>query len=387
MNQRLINVMFALIRYEIGLDEVLLERDRVFVSENLESLYKLSGAHDVAQIIASALFKLKIGENDKMLQKFSKQQMLALYRYEGLNYELEQISNTLEEAKILFMPLKGALLRRLYPEPWMRTSCDIDVLVKEDDLARAVEVLKEKLAYTSDNRRNYHDISLYSPNGVHLELHFSIQENMESIDVLLSKVWDYAVLVDGKEYQYQQTNEYLFFHHIAHMSYHFVSGGCGIKPFLDLYLIQQKMPFNLEKVRELCAMCGLQKFYDSITELAKVWLEEKQHSDVTLKMQSYILQGGVYGTVKNGVAAKQGKSGGKLRYAFSRIFLSSKTLMHEYPCIKKHVWLTPFCQIHRWFKILTNSRLKRAVSELKANYSVSKEEIRQTKEFLMQIGL
>lgn len=387
MNQQLIDVMFALIRYEVGVGEVLLEHDRVFASENLASLHKLSMAHDMAHIIASALFKLEIVSNDQMLQKFSKQQMLALYRCETLNYELEQISKTLEEARIPFMPLKGALLRRLYPEPWMRTSCDIDILVKEEDLARAVDTLKEKLAYTSDDRRNYHDISLYSPNGVHLELHFSIQENMESIDDLLSRVWDYAVLVEGREYQYQQTNEYFLFHHIAHMSYHFISGGCGIKPFLDLYLMQQKMSFDLEKVRELFAMCSLNKFYDSITELAKVWLQEEQHSDMTLKMQSYILQGGVYGTLENGIVAKQGKRGGKLRYALSRIFLSSKTLKHEYPCIKKHAWLAPFCQIHRWFRILTSRRLKQAVSELKANSSASKEEIRQTKEFLMQIGL
>ena len=124
----------------------------------------------------------------------------------------QKIIKLLEENKVDYLPLKGSIIQAYYPEPWMRTSCDIDILVKEEDLARAVDTLKEKLAYTSDDRRNYHDISLYSPNGVHLELHFSIQENMESIDDLLSRVWDYAVLVEGREYQYQQTNEYFLFH-------------------------------------------------------------------------------------------------------------------------------------------------------------------------------
>ncbi|MBO4954226.1 MAG: nucleotidyltransferase family protein, partial [Clostridia bacterium] len=33
-----------------------------------------------------------------------------------------------------FMPLKGAVIRQYYPEPWMRTSCDIDIHVKKDRL-------------------------------------------------------------------------------------------------------------------------------------------------------------------------------------------------------------------------------------------------------------
>lgn len=269
----------------------------------------------MAHIIASALSKLGIIDNDEISQKFSKQQILAIYRYERLNYDVEQIYEIFEKAKIPFMPLKGAVIRAIYPEPWMRTSCDIDILIKEDDLNRAIDVLKEELGYTSEENRNYHDISLYSPNGVHLELHFSIMENMDSIDKLLCQVWSYSVLADGTEYQYRQTNEYLLFHHIAHMSYHFVSGGCGIKPFLDLHLMQQKMKFDLQKVQELCSICGLQTFYDKVTELTKVWFERKPCDGIILKMQSYILQGGVYGTLENKVTTQQGISGGKFRYA------------------------------------------------------------------------
>ena len=315
MEQRLIDLMFALIGCEVGSEATLSDDDWVFLVENLAPLYKLSKSHNMAHIIASALSKLGIIDNDEISQKFSKQQILAIYRYERLNYDVEQIYEIFEKAKIPFMPLKGAVIRAIYPEPWMRTSCDIDILIKEDDLNRAIDVLKEELGYTSEENRNYHDISLYSPNGVHLELHFSIMENMDSIDKLLCQVWSYSVLADGTEYQYRQTNEYLLFHHIAHMSYHFVSGGCGIKPFLDLHLMQQKMKFDLQKVQELCSICGLQTFYDKVTELTKVWFERKPCDGIILKMQSYILQGGVYGTLENKVTTQQGISGGKFRYA------------------------------------------------------------------------
>ena len=48
--------------------------------------------------------------------------MIAIYRYEKINYELNRLRSALNEAQIPFIPLKGSVLRQYYPEPWMRTS-------------------------------------------------------------------------------------------------------------------------------------------------------------------------------------------------------------------------------------------------------------------------
>ena len=381
--------MFSLLRCALC-ESSLSENERMELSEEeLGSLYALSKKQDVAHIVGYALEKEKLlSHESSFFAKFQKQQMIAILRQERLDYELSQIRGVLEAAKIRFLPLKGSVLRSLYPVAWLRTSCDIDVLVDEAQLDSCVALLCEKLGYTTDGERNYHDISMYSSNGVHLELHFSIKENMDSIDKLLSEVWSYAVLIDEKEYQYRLTNEYLIFYCIAHMAHHFVNGGCGIKPFLDLFLIQKNIEFNLETVREFCSICNLQTFYEKVTELMHAWFEDKSKSDLILKMQSYILQGGVYGTLENKVITKQGISGGKFKYAWSRIFLTSKTLMNYYPCIKKHIWLTPFCQIHRWFKIFSNGhRFRQSVNELKSNNSISKENVTEMTRLLKEIGL
>lgn len=54
----------------------------------------------------------------------------AIFRHEGLVFEYGQICSVLEQAQIPFLPLKGSILRDYYPEAWMRTSCDIDILVR-----------------------------------------------------------------------------------------------------------------------------------------------------------------------------------------------------------------------------------------------------------------
>ena len=102
--------------------------------------------------------------------------MLAVYRYEKINYELGRLRKVLNEAKIPFIPLKGSVLRRYYPEPWMRTSCDIDVLVHEEAVDQAAQIIVDKLGYAYE-KKQYHDISLMSDGGVHLELHHTIKEN------------------------------------------------------------------------------------------------------------------------------------------------------------------------------------------------------------------
>ena len=52
----------------------------------------------------------------------------------------------------------------------MRTSSDIDVLVRESDVERAREVIEAELLYRTDTR-NAHEIGMFSESGVHLELH------------------------------------------------------------------------------------------------------------------------------------------------------------------------------------------------------------------------
>lgn len=104
------------------------------------------------------------------------------------------ICDALEKACIPFIPLKGSVLRDLYPEGWMRTSSDIDILVKQDDVEKAADILVEKLGY-SRKVGTTREISFFSPLQIHLELHFDLIEDTVSKEQndILSKIWNVAV--------------------------------------------------------------------------------------------------------------------------------------------------------------------------------------------------
>lgn len=385
--EQLIGIMMQLLRQEICDGQIDGSASLSFSDEALKQLYILSKSHDLAHLVGSALDKIGALSNGEIAEKFRKQTFMAVYRHERTRYELEQISAVLEAAQIPFMPLKGSLIRRYYPEPWMRTSCDIDVLVHEEDLDRAVNALVEQLHFRAEDERNYHDISLHSESGIHLELHFNIKECMDHIDRLLTRVWDYSAKVEGKAFEYEQSKEYLIFHMLAHMSYHFVVGGCGIRPFMDFYLLKTKMGYDDDMVRMFCRECEIETFYDRVLDLTNAWFGDGLHTPTTKSMEAYLLSGGVYGTQTNKIAVAQEKKGGKIKYLLQRIFMPYHHLKTKYPILEKYRVLTPVYQVRRWLSLIFKGRWKNSVRELKTTKSISKDHAQQIACLMEELGL
>ena len=267
--------MFNCIKYEIcGQNEkiVLPEISARFLID----VYKLSKAHDVAHLVGDALNKSGVFENlpadldeneraaiSKVKEKFDEQIFTAVYRYENINYELEQICKTLEEAKIPFIPLKGSVIRKYYPEPWMRTSCDIDILVKEKDADNAAEYLQTQLQYGVD-RKGQHDVSMFTASNVHVELHFKLLDSDFKQVKDLMGVWSGDEISLLSDSEYQMSKELFLLYHIYHMAKHFVHGGCGIKPFIDLWIIKNKIGFDGGKAQKMLQESGLLACYERV---------------------------------------------------------------------------------------------------------------------------
>ena len=129
--------------------------------------------------------------------------MIALFRYERINYELTEICGVLEQSEIPHMPLKGSVMRKYYSEAWMRTSADIDIRVKKEDTDRAVTALVEALEYTVE-KNSTHDVQLFSPSGVHLELHFETIAESKAVNsnTVLSRIWESAAPAEGPRFCY-----------------------------------------------------------------------------------------------------------------------------------------------------------------------------------------
>lgn len=377
-------LLFALLRAAVCGETITDEVKNACTEENLIQVCALAQKHDLAHLIGHAVGNLGLPESD-ILMKLKQLAIQAVYRYVKQDCEFERICQTLEQAQIPFIPLKGAVIRKLYPEPWMRTSCDIDILIHESDLEKAIDLLTSVLQYSTDHKKNYHDVSLFSKQGVHLELHFSIQETMENIDRLLSRVWDYAYPVT--QYRFALQNEFLMFHLLAHMSYHFIGGGCGIRPFLDIFLLRKQKKYDEFILRGYLAQCGIEKFYDSVLDLINVWFQGGTSTALTGRMERYLLSGGTYGSQEQRIAVRQQRQGGRLGYLLSRVFMPYRVLKIRYRVLDRYPILFPVMQVYRWIELLFGGRLNRSVKEAKIVWQTDDAQSKEANDFLRQIGL
>ena len=387
MNTETSKVMFALLRSAVCGDLLSSEEISLYSPDILPAITSLAQKHDVMHLIVFAL--KKNGVLDESNKNLESKMLITICRLEKLNYELIKLCEALEQAEIPFIPLKGSVLRQYYPEPWMRTSCDIDVLVHEEDLQRTVSYLADNLGYKRESQ-NSHDISMFTQGGVHIEVHYDLVEDnrANSAAAVLKQIWNVAVKHDGCNYQYEMPDEMFYFYHIAHMAKHFVyTGGCGIRPFLDIWVLNHRIDFDREKRDKLLSDGGLSVFEKQAELLSEVWFGNAEHTEITRQMEEYILRGGVYGTTTNRVAVQQQKQGGKMKYALSKIFIPYDVIKFHYPILQKHRWLTPIMEVRRWGKIIFCGHLKRTVNELKYNSTISEDAAAETRTLLKNVGL
>lgn len=363
------------------------EIDSTGISDDvLKELYSLSKKHDLAHLVGYVLQKNNLLDlQTEIGQKFNKEMMLAVYRVAKLDYDFKQICQIFDNANIPYIPLKGAVIRPLYPEAWLRTSCDIDILVKPENLNQACDALLEK-GYVRQQEPEFHNISFLSGSGMHLELHFTLSEKEDRITPVLDKVWDYASLQSG--YSYSLTNEFFIFYALGHIVSHLSNGGCGIRTVLDLWLILRNFSFDENALNGLLEQAGLEKFYKNIVKLSNVWFEGEEPDILINQMQSYILTGGVYGTATNKVGVAISKKQNRLGHIFVRLFPPYSTMKVLYPTLAKHPILLPFFWIGRIFKLIfKRNTAKMALNEVKTMQSVSKENVDEISNLFENLGL
>jgi predicted nucleotidyltransferase len=366
--------LFPLIRSAFGIDYP----TSTPTAKECEELVAFGKKQSILPVLYAGLKKLDLPADQ--IRAYDQERNRDLRKFVLHNDAQQKIEKVLKKHQIPYIPLKGAVLRNLYPTPEMRTSSDIDVLVHEDDLDRAVETIETYTDFKADHRA-YHDISMLNQ-SVHLELHFSIKENDDNLDKVLCRAWEYAVPTESSRYEF--TPEFQMFHVVAHMSYHFLHGGLGIRPFLDLWLLQNKTKFDENTVKTLCQQCGILKFYEECCNLIDIWLGDGKPTETTEMLEEFCLSGGVFGSSKFKNAARQREHRG-LKYIFSRVFPPVSQVREYYGNASGEKHSLSYYYMKRWISWF--QRRKELIRQISEIMSTEKEYIDQTDELFRRLGM
>ena len=380
-------VLFALIRNIICGETISDETKYACTEAQLALVYDLAAKHDLAHLVGQAVGSLALPDCEA-LTKCKRAAMSAFLNHARQERELQKVCSALEAAEIPFVPLKGAVLRKFYPEPWLRTSCDLDILIQKDDLSMAENLLKTTLGYRFADRSG-HDASFFSPDGVHIELHFDLIEDgrANAANSLLGRVWEDAQPAEGCQFRHVMSDRFFYFYHIAHMAKHFETGGCGIRPFIDLWLLEHAVSGDLPARDALLQTGNLLQFATAVRQLSRVWFDGAEADPLSVRLENFLLHGGVYGSTDNRVALHKESRGGKAGYLLSRIFAPSEKLKSYYPILKKHPYLMPVMQIRRWFMLFRPDIARQAKKELSINSKATQSSTEAVGSLLSDLGI
>lgn len=302
-----------------------------------------------------------------------------------------RLLRALREAELPVLTVKGCVCRRLYPNGALRISADEDLLTPPELAARTAALLQDcgfAPAEASQGKDPAVEETAWNgPEGLHIELHPSLfpQENgpFDHLETVFSGVFDRAVvypLEDGTPVRSLSPQDHLLYL-LLHAMKHFIRSGFGLRQLLDVGLWARRYgpeldwPLLLRQTRQVraerftAAVFALAEQYLGLTvELPSCWTELETDP---LPLLLDLLDAGIYGSstrsrehtariTQDAVAAQQSGKRGGLRTA---VFPAARTLVEDYPVLRRHPSALPLVWGKRLVRYARRSRRAENPSE------------------------
>ena len=352
-----------------------------FSEKTLKDLFELSSDYSLANIVGYALINGGVLGSDEYSACFKNTVCAAVFLDAQMQREFGAMSRVFKASGIEYIPLKGAVLKQYYPESWFRSCSDIDILVHKDDLEKAAEVLENELSYVPVHKGT-HDISFFSKSSVHIELHYELIEKdfLPNSYAILKDVWDTC---DRTNNECRLSGDMFYFYHIAHMAKHYLHGGCGVRPFIDTWILKKHGMAS----SALLEKGGLKRFDNAVQSLTDVWFDNAKPTTVTNEMEKFIQSGGTYGNWDNYVSIHQVVQGNKFKYFLFRVWLPYEQLKFKYPFLDGRKYLLPPFEVKRWIDALIGGQKNKILREVNQTRTTTDTESAKVKKMLDDLGL
>ncbi len=325
-----------------------------------EDIYRLAKYHSIDNLVFYSIEKLEKKPNEELYKKWKESRDRAILK--GINqlYERDVIIEKLTKAQIDICPLKGCIIKELYPSQDMRTMADLDILMDSNKADLVKKVFKE-MGYVLDHiDEEGHDVYKKKP-VMNIEMHhYLVPLDILQKEILqyYEKQWERLIPDKNNKHFYHMTKEDFYIYHIAHMVKHYKLGGTGIRSFMDIYIYkkQYKDILNWKYIYDELDKMKIKKLAITFEKVVEAWFQDGIIDDEIEQITTYIITSGTYGTLERShkavVQNKLEKSNNTFIYAIRRIFPNMKTMKRSYVILYKFPIALPFCWLHRGIRAL-----------------------------------
>ena len=323
---------------------------------NLDEITKVAMHHIIASMICMALESAGIKVNALVDQKNK-----AIRKVMLLDRERQQIFSKLDEVGIWYMPLKGVLLKEMYPVFGMRQMADNDILFDATYREKVREIFLdagyEIEAYNKGNHDVYQKEPIYN-----YEMHVSLFDKTIPGFLEYYSNLEHKYIWDDKENTYARqmdvNDAYVYI--VAHAYKHFIFSGTGIRTLIDLYVYNKHCKGQLDRnyIHEQCTLLGIQEYEEKARTIAYKLFDQpvQDFSFLTQKENEYIeyyFSSGTYGTARQRIQNSihklelEGSRHAKAKYIFQRLFPSVSWFREHNKFLDAYPFLVPFYAIIR----------------------------------------
>lgn len=326
-----------------------------------EALYRMAKKHNIESMVFAAIEQYLQRDMLVKWQAAVNQNILKSILQDEAEKE---IVGAFTCAGVKVLPLKGSVLKHLYPQEDFRQMSDIDLLY-EAGKGELVKEIMDGLGYENTVCHKDYLMVYKKPPYISIDLPSVLSSGSSKKAYYFSGIWER--LMEDKEQlgRYYMKKEDFLIHMLAHHAKHHYEGGCGIRAVADIYVYYEKYGEVLDHAQIECALreIELYEFHKEMLGLAHHWFGDLDRSCSESEWEEvayYIYRSGSYGTqenvVMNALAKTEGeaKSRFKIMYCMRRVFKPFQTMCNFYPYLKNVPVLYPLCCLHRLVKMACN---------------------------------
>lgn len=325
-------------------------------SISFEDIFKIAQKHSVANLAYYAVERLDKKPEAKLYKEWCEVRDKAVVKGITQLYERDVVIEALTGAGINICPLKGCLLKEMYPQQDMRMMSDLDILMEQGKALEVRQILKNMGYSLNGSDELSHDVYHKKP-VMDIEMHYFLI-NRESLQSELVEYyeneWKKLYVDKNNPHLYNMTWDDYYIYLIAHMSKHYYSGGSGIRSIMDIHIFLEKHGAELNQayLKQELEKMKLWELKENSERLAAVWFGDEEPVYELEEMTEYIVQSGTYGLENRAVSRRVEKKlkevdGSRFKYYIKRIFPPYKKMQIEYKVLKKCSYLLPVFWIWR----------------------------------------
>lgn len=304
---------------------------------------------------------------------------------------LESIFAAFEKEGITYMPLKGTVLKGLYPCFEMRTMGDADILIRPEEYKRVTAVMR-RLGCEFEGESD-HEYNWCTADGHHIELHkHLIPSYNKDYYAYYGDGWQLARPCEGSQYRHEMRPEDTFIYLFTHFAKHYRDQGVGMKYVVDFYVFKEYYPnLNWRYVEAELEKLMLSEFYLNVMYMVSVWFEGAPATELSDFMTEKIFSFGVFGNselnaLSEGVKLTKDGGSAKSKKKWQMFFPPYATMCLLYPVLKNWAILLPLFWLVRLVDRALHHR-DRYRSGMAKLETMSEESIRQYQQELNYVGL